>query len=201
VESLPLTFASGWASGVNCYLVVLVLGIADQVGDFDDIPDVLGRWDVLTIAGILYAMEFVADKIPYVDSTWDVISTLIRPTAGAVIGALLAGNVTADQSLDEIVLASVGGVTALLSHLVKGGVRLAVNSSPEPVTNIGISLLEDVVVFGVVAVAIQHPRLAAAVAGLLLAIGLVLLFFIARLVRRGWRRWKGRRTAPFGAAP
>jgi hypothetical protein len=201
VESLPLTFASGWASGVNCYLVVLVLGIADQVGGYDDIPDALGRWDVLTVAGILYAMEFVADKIPYVDSTWDVISTLIRPTAGAVIGALLAGNVTSDQSLDEIVLASVGGVTALLSHLVKGGVRLAVNTSPEPVTNIGISLLEDVVVFGVVTVAIQNPRLAAAVAGLLLAIGLVLLFFIARLVRRGWRRWKGRRTAPSGAAP
>ena len=146
-------------------------------------------------------MEFVADKIPYVDSTWDVISTLIRPTAGAVIGALLAGDVSADQSLDTIVLASVGGVTALASHLVKGGVRLAVNTSPEPVTNIGISVLEDVTVFGVVLVAIQHPRLAAAVAGLLLAIGLVLLFLIARLVRRGWRRWKARRTQTAGATP
>ena len=93
------------------------------------------------------------------------MSTLIRPTAGAVVGALLAGDVTADQSLDKVVLASVGGVTALLSHLVKGGVRLAVNSSPEPVTNIGISILEDVVVFGVVAVAIAHPWLAATVAG------------------------------------
>ena len=201
MESLPLAFSSGWASGVNCYLVVLVLGIADQVGDYDDIPDALGRWDVLTIAGILYAMEFVADKIPYVDSTWDIVSTLIRPTAGAVVGALLAGDVSADQSLDKIVLASVGGVTALLSHLVKAGVRLAVNTSPEPVTNIGISMLEDVVVFGLVAFAIQHPRAAAAIAGLLLALGLVLLFFIARLIRRGWRRWKGRRTAPAGASP
>jgi len=200
VESLPLAFSSGWASGVNCYLVVLVLGIAEKVGGYDDIPDVLGRWDVLVIAGILYAMEFVADKIPYVDSTWDVVSTLIRPTAGAVIGALLAGDVGADQSLDEVVLASVGGVTALASHLVKGGVRLAVNTSPEPVTNIGISVLEDVTVLGLVAVAIQHPRLAAAVAGVLLAVGLVLLFFIARLVRRGWRRWKARRE-PAGAAP
>jgi len=201
VESLPLAFSSGWASGVNCYLVVLVLGLADRVGDSADIPDVLGRWDVLAIAFFMYAMEFVADKIPYVDSTWDAISTLIRPTAGAVIGALLAGDVSADQSLDTIVLASVGGVTALASHLVKGGVRLAVNSSPEPVTNIGISVLEDVTVFGVVVIAVQHPRLAAAIAGLLLAIGLVLLFLIARLVRRGWRRWKARRTQTAGATP
>jgi hypothetical protein len=201
VESLPLAFSSGWASGVNCYLVVLVLGLADRVGDSADIPDVLGRWDVLAIAFFMYAMEFVADKIPYVDSTWDAISTLIRPTAGAVIGALLAGDVSADQSLDTIVLASVGGVTALASHLVKGGVRLAVNSSPEPVTNIGISVLEDVTVFGVVVIAVQHPRLAAAIAGLLLAIGLVLLFLIARLVRRGWRRWQARRTHTAGATP
>jgi len=201
VDSLPLAFSSGWASGVNCYLVVLVLGTADRVGGSADIPDVLGRWDVLAIAGFMYVMEFVADKIPYVDSTWDAISTLIRPTAGAVIGALLAGDVSADQSLDTIVLASVGGITALASHLVKGGVRLAVNTSPEPVTNIGLSVLEDVTVFGVVVIAVQHPRLAAAVAGLLLAIGLVLLFFIARLVRRGWRRWKARRQHPAGATP
>ena len=66
METLPLAFSSGWASGVNCYLVVLVLGIADRVGDSGDIPDVLGRWDVLAVAGFLYAMEFVADKIPYV---------------------------------------------------------------------------------------------------------------------------------------
>jgi hypothetical protein len=201
VESLPLAFSSGWASGVNAYLVVLVLGIADRVGGSSDIPDVLGRWDVLAIAGFMYAMEFVADKIPYVDSTWDAISTLIRPTAGAVIGALLAGTVPEDTSLDQIVLASVGGGTALLSHLTKAGIRLAVNTSPEPVTNIGISVLEDAAVLALVAFAIQHPRAAAAIAGALLAIGLVLLFFIARLVRRGWRRWKGRRTAPTGAAP
>src|SRR4051812_27483489 len=139
-------------------------------------------------------MEFVADKIPYVDSTWDAISTLIRPTAGAVIGALLAGQVPEDTSLDKILLAGVGGGTALLSHLTKAGIRLAVNTSPEPVTNIGISILEDVAVLALVAFAVQHPRAAAAVAGALLALGLVLLFFIARLVRRGWRRWKGRRT-------
>jgi hypothetical protein len=200
VESLPLAFSSGWASGVNAYLVVLVLGIADRVGDYSDVPDVLGRWDVLAVAGFLYAMEFVADKIPYVDSTWDAVSTLIRPTAGAVIGALLAGNVPEDTSLDQVVLASVGGGTALLSHLTKAGIRLAVNTSPEPVTNIGLSIVEDLAVLGLVAFAVQHPRAAAAIAAVVLALGLVLLFFIARLVRRGWRRWKGRR-APAGAAP
>src|SRR4051794_27217052 len=148
----------------------------------------------------MYSFEFVANKIPYVDSTWDAISTLIRPTAGAVIGALLAGKVPEDTSLDQIVLAAVGGGTALLSHLTKSGIRLAVNTSPEPVTNIGLSVLEDVVVLGLVAFAIQHPWAAATVAGILLAIGLVLLFFIARLVRRGWRRWKDRRPT-VGAVP
>ena len=201
MESLALVFSSGWASGVNSYLVVLVLGIADRAGSFGQIPDVLGRWEVLAAAGFLYVMEFVADKIPYVDSTWDAISTLIRPTAGAVIGALLAGSVPEDTSLDQVVLAGVGGGTALLSHLTKSGIRLAVNTSPEPVTNIGVSVLEDVAVLGLVAFAIQHPRAAAAVAGVLLVVGLVLLFFIARLVRRGWRRWKGRRTTPAGTVP
>jgi hypothetical protein len=200
VESLPLAFSSGWASGVNCYLVVLVLGISDRVGDYAGIPDVLARWDVLAIAGFMYAMEFVADKIPYVDSTWDAVSTLIRPTAGAVIGALLAGTVPKDTSLDHIVLAGVGGGTALLSHLTKAGIRLAVNTSPEPVTNIGVSVAEDLAVLALVAFAVQHPRLAAAVAGALLVVGLVLLYFTARLVRRGWRRWKGRRQ-PAGAGP
>jgi hypothetical protein len=201
VESLPLAFSSGWASGVNAYLVVLVLGITDRVSDQGSIPDVLGRWDVLAIAGFMYAMEFVADKIPYIDSTWDAISTFIRPTAGAIIGALLAGNVPEDTSLDQIALAGVGGGTALLSHLTKSGIRLAVNTSPEPVTNIGISILEDFAVLALVALAIQHPRIAAAIAAVLLAMGLVLLYFIAKLVRRGWRRWKGRRTPPLGAGP
>ena len=187
MESLALVFSSGWASGINAYLVVLVLGVADRVDDFSQIPDVLARWDVLSIAGFLYAMEFIADKIPYIDSSWDAISTAIRPTAGAVIGVLLAGDAS---TLDQAVLGVVGGGTALLSHLVKAGGRLAINSSPEPVTNIGASLAEDVAVFGVVAFAINHPEAAAAIAGVLLIIGLISLYFLARLVRRGWRRWK-----------
>ena len=187
MDALALTFSSGWASGINAYLVVLVLGIADRVGSFTDIPDALGRWDVLAVAGFLYAMEFIADKIPYIDSTWDAISTAIRPTAGAVIGVLLAGDAS---SLDQAVLGVVGGGTALLSHLVKAGGRLAINASPEPASNVLASLTEDAAVLGVVWFALQNPEAAAAIAGVLLLLGLVMLFFVARLIRRGWRRWK-----------
>ena len=187
MESLALVFSSGWASGINAYLVVLVLGVADRFNDFSQVPDVLARWDVLAVAGFLYAMEFIADKIPYIDSSWDAISTAIRPTAGAVIGVLLAGEAS---TLDQAVLGVVGGGTALLSHLVKAGGRLAINSSPEPVTNIGASLVEDVAVLGVVAFAINHPEAAAGIAGVLLLVGLVALYFIAKVIRRGWRRWK-----------
>jgi hypothetical protein len=192
VSALAFVFSSGWASGLNCYLVVLVLGIADRVHDTDQVPDVLSRWDVLGIAAFLYAMEFVADKIPYVDSTWDAVSTAIRPTAGAVVGVLIAGQA---DSLNGAVAGVVGGGTALLSHSVKAGARLAINSSPEPVTNIAASVTEDLAVLGVVWFAIEHPRAAAAIAAVLLVGGLALLYVIAKAVRRGWRRWKGRDRA------
>ena len=87
-------------------------------------------------------------------------------------------------------LGVVGGGTALLSHLVKAGGRLAINASPEPVTNIAASLTEDAAVLGVVWFSIQHPEAAAAVAGLLLLLGLAMLAFLGRFIRRGWRRWK-----------
>lgn len=192
MDSLAMTFSSGWASGINAYLVVLVLGIADRVGSVAEIPDVLGRWDVLAAAGFMFAMEFVADKIPYIDSTWDAISTAVRPTAGAVIGVLLAGDAS---SLEQAVLGVVGGGTALLSHLAKAGGRLAINSSPEPVTNVAASLTEDALVLGVVWFSLEHPQAAAAIAGVLLLVGLVLLLLLGRLARRGWHRWK-RRGSP-----
>ena len=197
MESLPLVFSSGWASGVNAYLVVLVLGIADRVGGLSQVPDVLGRWDVLTVAFFLYAMEFVADKIPYLDSTWDVVSTAIRPTVGAVIGVLIAGDA---DTLGQAVAGVVGGGTALLSHAVKAGSRLAINSSPEPVTNVTASVVEDFAVLAVIWFAIENPRAAAAIAAVLLAGGLVLLYLLGRLVRRGWRRWKKREPLPHETA-
>ncbi len=191
MEALPLAFSSGWASGINAYLVVLVLGISDRVNDFEQIPDALARWDVLAVAGLLYSMEFIADKIPYIDSTWDLISTAIRPTAGAVIGVLLAGEAS---TLDQAVFAVVGGGTALVSHLIKSGSRLAINASPEPVTNVGASILEDFAVLGVVWYAVEHPRAAAGIAAVALIVGLVALYLLAKAVRSGWRRWK--RTEP-----
>ena len=193
MDSLALAFSSGWASGVNAYLVVLVLGVSDRVAGLEQVPDVLGRWDVLAAAAVLYALEFVADKVPYVDSTWDVVSTAVRPTVGAVLGVLIAGDAT---SLEQAVSGTVGGGTALLSHLVKAGTRLAVNTSPEPVSNVLTSTAEDVAVLGVVWFAIEHPRAAAVVAAVLLAGGLLLLLLLARVVRRGWRRWRARRGTP-----
>jgi hypothetical protein len=189
MDLLPMVFSSGWASGVNAYLVVLVLGIADRIGDVSSIPDSLGRTEVLVAAAVLYAVEFVADKIPYVDSTWDAVSTVIRPTIGTAIALLVAGDAgTAEQAA----YGALGGGTALASHLVKAGGRLAINASPEPVSNIAASLGEDVAVVGVVLLAIQHPWIALVVAALFLVVGGYVVFHLLRLVRRGWRRWKGR---------
>ena len=184
-----MVFSSGWASGVNAYLVVLLLGVFGRVADVAEIPDALTRTDVLVVAGVLYGMEFVADKIPYIDSTWDAISTAIRPTAGAVIALLIAGDAT---TLEQAILTTVGGGTALLSHAVKAGSRLAINTSPEPVTNIGASLAEDLTVAGVISLAIYYPWVAFGVAATLLMVGLVVLYVVMRKVRRGWRRWRNR---------
>ena len=189
MDLLPMAFSSGWASGVNSYLVVLVLGLVERLAGSDDIPDVLARTDVLLVAGALYAFEFVADKIPYVDSTWDAISTAIRPTVGTVVGVLLAGDA---DTLQQAVYGVVGGGSALASHAVKAGTRLAVNTSPEPVTNSILSVAEDATVLGVVMLAVYHPWIALGISVVLLVAGLVVLAFAMRLVKRGWRRWKGR---------
>jgi hypothetical protein len=189
VDLVPMVFSSGWASGVNAYLVVLVFGIADRLGDFASIPDTLARTDVLAAAAALYAVEFVADKIPFVDSSWDVVSTVTRPAIGTAIALLVSGDA---DSVQQAAYGALGGGTALASHLVKAGGRLAINASPEPVTNIAASLGEDVAVVGVVLLAIQHPRIALAVTAVLLVVGAFVVYHLLRLARRGWRRWKGR---------
>ncbi len=194
MELLPLTFASGWASGVNAYATVLILGLLGRFAHTGGIPEGFQRTDVLIVMGVLTLVEFFADKIPYVDSAWDTVSTVVRPVAGAVIGALIAG---ANGDLLTIGLAAVGGVTALLSHVTKAGIRLAVNTSPEPVTNIGASLIGDVGVVGITTLATMYPVLAAGIVAVIMVAGFIVLWFAVSRIRRGWRKFRGwwRRTA------
>ncbi|MHC0434140.1 DUF4126 domain-containing protein [Streptomyces sp. O3] len=187
---LPLVFTSGWASGINAYAVVLLLGVFGSTGLTDEVPEALQRTDVLVVAGVLFLCEAVADKIPYVDSVWDAAHTVIRPVAGAVVGALLAGQ---SGSLSDLAAGAVGGSTALLSHFVKAGTRMAINTSPEPFSNIVMSTAEDLGVGGLVTFAIFYPEAAAVIAGVLLLLGLVILLFLAHRIRRFLRRRAQRR--------
>ncbi|MGW2083850.1 DUF4126 domain-containing protein [Streptomyces sp. NPDC001880] len=187
---LPLVFTSGWASGINAYAVVLLLGVFGATGLADEVPASLQRTDVLVVAGVLFLCKVVADKIPYVDSVWDSVHTVIRPVAGAVVAALLAGE---SGSLQQLAAAAVGGSTALMSHLVKAGTRMAVNSSPEPFSNVVVSIAEDLGVAGIVTFAIFHPVVAAVIAGTLLLLGIVTVAFLASRIRRHLRRRAQRR--------
>ncbi|TCC50109.1 DUF4126 domain-containing protein [Kribbella capetownensis] len=196
MEALPLAFTTGWASGINAYACVLILGLLGRFAGAEDVPTALSTTPVLIAAGVLFAFEFVADKIPYIDSAWDAISTVIRPTIGVIIAALLAGEAS---TLQQAVIATTGGVVALLSHAVKSSLRLAINTSPEPVTNIAASSGEDVAVASVVALAAFHPEVALIIAGVLLLLGLIGVYFAFRFIRRGFARfraWREKRGAP-----
>ncbi len=175
VSVLPLVFTSGWASGINAYAVVLLLGVFGATGLSDEVPETLQRPEVLIVAGVLFLCEAVADKIPYVDSAWDSVHTVIRPVAGAWVGALLAGQ---SGSLSDMAAGLVGGSSALASHVVKAGTRMAVNTSPEPFSNVIVSLAEDLGVAGIVTFAIFNPEAAAIIAGVLLLAGLTVLYFL-----------------------
>lgn len=194
---LPAAFASGWASGINAYATVLVLGVLGRFAEVPGIPEGFQRTDVLIIVGVLTLIEFVADKIPYVDSVWDGISTVVRPIAGAVIGALYAG---ATGDLTTVTLAAVGGITALVSHVTKAGLRLAINTSPEPLTNVTASVGGDVAVTGVATLVALAPVTAAIVVAVLLILGLAVLWFAANRVRRGWAAFQAWRQRTFRAA-
>ncbi len=190
-ELLPLVFTSGWASGVNAYAVVLLLGLFGRFAGLDAVPIGLQRTDVLAVAALLFAVEAVADKIPYLDSFWDLAHTAVRPAVGAALGALLAGDAT---SLEQALLATTGGVTALASHAVKAGLRAAVNTSPEPASNIAVSTAEDVTVAGVVSLTLVSPWLAATLAGCLLVIGLLLVVLALSRIRRFRAQRRGARS-------
>jgi hypothetical protein len=180
--------STGWASGVNAYGTVALLGVLGRLG-VGDVPDPLTEDAVIGFASLLYAIEFVADKIPFLDSAWDVVHTAIRPAIGSVLGVEFAG----EGDVSEVLGGLESGGTALASHGVKAGLRLAINASPEPASNIIASLLEDGAVAAVVALALTHPVAAAIVAGTLLVLGALLVIVLARAIRRGIRRLQQRR--------
>ncbi len=188
---LPMVFTSGWASGVNAYATVLLLGLLGKYAGLDGVPEGLQRTDVLIAAAVMFLLEFVADKVPWLDSAWDAVHTVIRPTVGAAIGLLASGDAA---SLESALLAATGGVTALASHGVKSGVRLAVNTSPEPASNIVVSLLEDFSVAGVIALLLAAPWVAAAVAAVLLIFGVTLVVLLMSRIRRARARRRARRA-------
>jgi hypothetical protein len=188
MDVVAMTFASGWASGLNAYATVFLLGLIGRLGGVEGIPAGFQRTDVLVVMGILALVEFFADKIPYLDSAWDAVSTFIRPVAGALIGAMFAG---ANGDLLPMTMGALGGVTALVSHAAKSGVRLAVNTSPEPLSNIGASLAGDAALITVISLAIAYPVQAAVVAAILLILTITLAVLLLSQIRRGLVAFRG----------
>lgn len=200
VEWLPLVFTAGWGSGINAYAVVMLLSLLGRYAGVDAVPQVLTSPPVLVAAAVLFGVELVADKIPYLDSAWDALHTVIRPTVGAALGLMLSGDATTWQ---QALAVSTGGTVAFLSHAAKASLRLAVNTSPEPASNVVVSAAEDLSVAGVLSLILISPWLAAAAAAVLLVLALILTFFVWRMVRRGWQAWRRRRLPGplWGAAP
>ncbi|MGI9008872.1 MAG: DUF4126 domain-containing protein [Streptosporangiaceae bacterium] len=200
MTAIPLIFTSGWASGIDAYAVVLIMGLLGRYAHNGAVPPVLEHTDVLIPAGVLFAIQFVADKIPYLDSASDIVHTVIRPVLGGAIGVLLAGHA---HTLPQALAAVIGGGTALATHLIKTGVRMGVNTSPEPFSNVIVSLTENATVAGLVVFALLHPVPAASIAAVLLVAGLVVVIFLASRIRKFWRgrrERRGRRLAGRAAA-
>ena len=168
LATLALTMGASWASGINLYAALLVLGLGGATGNIELPPGLEALQDPLVIgaAGLMYAVEFFADKIPGVDSGWDTLHTFVRIPAGALLAAGAVGDVT--PSL-EIAAGILGGGLAATSHATKAGSRLLINTSPEPLTNWTASLGEDVMVFGGLWAALNYP---------LFFLGLLILFLV-----------------------
>ncbi len=187
--------STGWAAGINAYLTVAILGLLGRAG-IGEVPQELQSDGVIAVALVMTAVEFVVDKIPLVDSLWDLLGTVVRPLVAAWIGAGLAGEADA-QGLDEAMAIAGTGTIALASHGVKAGIRLAINTSPEPFSNIIVSTAEDLAVAGVTWYALEHPVQAAVIAAIFLSIGCVLVWFLATRIRKAW----GLLQARYGRAP
>jgi hypothetical protein len=184
IETLSLALGAAWTSGINLYATVAVIGLLQRyelVGRLPGGLEALDNWWVIGVALGLYAVEFVADKVPYVDTVWDAVHTFVRVPAGAALA--LAATSDLDPSLRAVALL-LGGGLALSTHGTKATVRAAANTSPEPVTNWALSLVEDVLAVGAVVLAVFHPLAILAV----IVIFLLLLAWILPKVVRALRR-------------
>jgi len=188
IETIGVIAGSGWASGLNLYLATLMLGLAGRAG-WADIPDVLTRTDVMIVAGVLFAIEFVADKVPFLDSFWDAIHTFIRPLGAAAIGAVIAGD---SGSIGAAVGGTLSGLLALDAHSAKASTRVMVNASPEPVSNAAVSLFEDVSVAGLVVLAVTYPVITIVVVAVLVVAATALTIWLWKAVRRAWGKVRAR---------
>lgn len=183
ISTIAIAMGASWVSGINLYASVATLGLLGRFADLQ-LPgelQVLTSWWVIGVAGVLYLVEFVADKIPIVDSTWDVIHTFIRVPAGAVLAASAFGDF--DRSIQVIALL-LGGGLALSSHGTKAATRAMLNASPEPVSNIVVSIVEDILAVVSVICSVFLPVLLFVIVGA----GLVLSFFVFNRILRFFRK-------------
>lgn len=195
MESIALV-AAGWSSGLNSYLTVLILGVSGRLG-WAETPTSLQETWVLVAAGVAFALEFVIDKIPLLDSLWDLAHTFIRPVVGGMTGAAIAG-----AQLGRPAAFALAAGLALLGHATKATSRMAINMSPEPFTNMLASFAEDGIVGVLSALAMAYPKVAAVTAGVAAIVGALIAVALWKLARRGWRRVRAymerRTTAPAG---
>lgn len=183
-----------FTSGLRLYSTLLALGLGVRFGVLTLPPSladlrVLAETPVLVVLALVYCIEFVADKVPWVDSMWDLVHTFIRPLGAAFLAAAAVGDL--DPIAKTMVAILCGGI-ALSSHSAKAGTRVVANHSPEPFSNIGLSLAEDGVVLGGVWLAIQYPLVALAVVAILVAL---VVWTVPKLVRAMARRFA---RGPFG---
>jgi len=206
-QMLALAAALGWASGVRLYLVVLIVGLTGYFG-WVPLPaglQILAHPVVIAASGFMVFVEFFADKIPGLDSLWDFVHTAIRIPAGAALAASVFGG---DHAAMATVAAIIGGGLAATAHVTKATTRAAINTSPEPFSNVGASLVEDGMASGGMWLALAHPLLFGGALLVVLVLSVWLIrrswHFLSGLVRKVIRVFAGRAPSavpPPGAAP
>jgi hypothetical protein len=185
IETLSLLLGTAWASGINLYATIFVLGYLGATGSVALPPslEILSDPLVLTAAGVMYCIEFLADKTPGVDSIWDMLHTFVRIPAGALMAAALAQGIDVGPAAELAALLAGGGLAAS-SHFTKAGARVMINTSPEPFSNWGASISEDIAVFAGLWAALNHPLVFLTLLGLFLLLSIWLLPKLWRGLKR-----------------